>query len=89
MTGSSSPWDEAASAAGQLRQPESDRSSKIRKFEAAVIVLVGIIGGFTAATGQRIMDHVSYFEAIFTGCVAAVGLCGFIIVMLRFIRGQS
>jgi hypothetical protein len=63
--------------------------SKIRKFEAAVIVLVGIIGGFTAATGRRIMDHVSYFEAIYTGCLAAVGLCGFIILMLRFIRGQS
>jgi len=27
MTGSSSPWGEAAAAAGQLRQPESDRSS--------------------------------------------------------------
>lgn len=66
-----------------------DDRSKIRKFEAAIILLVGALGGVCAGIGRRIMDHASYFGAISTGFLAGIGLCGFIIVMVKYIRGQS
>ncbi|MFJ9689145.1 hypothetical protein ACIRRX_26050 [Streptomyces bacillaris] len=66
-----------------------DDGSKIRKFEAVVILLVGVIAGVLAGIGSRTMDHASWFEAITSGVVVGVGLPGFIIMIIRYIRNQS
>ncbi|MET9416246.1 hypothetical protein ABZY03_19080 [Streptomyces klenkii] len=67
----------------------NNEAKKIRKFEAMIIILVGIIGGGFAGVVRRAMDHASYYEAISTGVVAAIALCGFIFGVVRYIRGQS
>ncbi|GHC65413.1 hypothetical protein [Streptomyces cinnamoneus] len=67
----------------------SNEAKKIRKFEAVIIILVGIIGGGFAGVVRRTMDHASYYEAISTGVVAAIVLPGFIFGVMRYIRGQS
>ncbi|WP_030669719.1 hypothetical protein [Streptomyces sp. NRRL B-1347] len=68
---------------------EDDGSKKIRKFEAAIILLVGVIVGILAGIVSRTMDHASYFQAITTGVVVGVGLPGFIIMIIRYVRNQS
>ncbi|MEU6385571.1 hypothetical protein ABZ847_18650 [Streptomyces bauhiniae] len=66
-----------------------DSEAKIRKFEAVIILLLGVIGGGFAGVVRRTMDHASYYGAISTGVVAAVVLSGFIFGVMRYIRGQS
>ncbi|GGV64549.1 hypothetical protein [Streptomyces massasporeus] len=69
---------------------DNDREAKqIRKFEAVIIILVGIIGGGFAGVVRRTMDHASYYEAISTGVVGAIVLSGFIIGIIKYIRNQS
>ncbi|MFI9308562.1 hypothetical protein [Streptomyces triculaminicus] len=67
----------------------NDDEAKIRKFEAVIIILVGIIGGGFAGVVRRAMDHASYYGAISTGVVAAIVLSGFIFGVMRYVRGQS
>ena len=66
-----------------------DGSKKIRKFEAVIILLSGIIVGMAAGIAKRTMDHASYFEAIVTVIVVGFGLPGFIIMIVKYIRNQS
>ncbi|MFD8393655.1 hypothetical protein ACFV2N_31720 [Streptomyces sp. NPDC059680] len=66
-----------------------DPAKKIRKFEAAIIILVGIISGGFAGVVRRTLGRASYYGAISTGVVAAIVLSGFIFGVMRYIRGQS
>ncbi|MBB5117809.1 hypothetical protein AF335_04610 [Streptomyces eurocidicus] len=66
-----------------------NEDKKIRKFEAVIIILMGIIGGGFAGVVRRTMDHASYYGALSTGAVAAIALPGLIFAILRYIRGQS
>ena len=66
-----------------------DGSKKIRKHEAVIILLVGVIAGLVVGTAARTMGHLSWFEAISLGVVAAFALPGFIIMIIRFIRNLS
>lgn len=64
-------------------------AKKIRKFEAVIIILLGIIGGGFAGVVRRTMDHASYYEAISTGVVAAIALPGLLFGVMRYVRGHS
>ncbi|MEV4786150.1 hypothetical protein AB0K53_11960 [Streptomyces tuirus] len=66
-----------------------DDGSKIRKFEAVIIILLGMIAGILAGIGSRTMDNASLFEAISTGVVVGIGLPTFLIMIIRYIRNQS
>ncbi|MCX5234619.1 hypothetical protein OG824_05155 [Streptomyces prunicolor] len=66
-----------------------DGSRKIRKFEAVIILLVGMVAGLVAGIAKRMMDHASYFEAIGTGVLVGISLPGFIIMIITYIRSQS
>ncbi|MGW3437368.1 hypothetical protein ACWDB3_09355 [Streptomyces bacillaris] len=65
-----------------------DDGSKIRKFEAVIILLVAVIAGVLAGIGSRTTDHALWFEAVTSGVVVGVGLPGFIMI-IRYIRNQS
>ncbi|MEU0410111.1 hypothetical protein ABZ307_20145 [Streptomyces griseorubiginosus] len=67
----------------------SGDDTKIRKFEAMITILVGIIGGGIAGGAARKFNGASYFEAASTGVVATIVLAGFILGFLRYIKGQS
>ncbi len=63
---------------------EPPKSNK--KTDALIAVLIAIIGGCFAGIVRRTMEGVSYYEAISTGALAALGLGGFIFVILTYIR---
>ncbi|MFI9245813.1 hypothetical protein ACIGXF_25285 [Streptomyces sp. NPDC053086] len=68
---------------------DDDGSKKIRKFEAVIIVLMGVIAAFVTGITARTMDRISYFEAIVTGVAAGFALPGFIIMIIEYIRKQT
>ncbi|MFI6640264.1 hypothetical protein [Streptomyces sp. NPDC050504] len=51
-----------------------------------ITILVAIIGGCFAGILRRTMEGVSYYEAISTGALAALGLGGFIFVVLTYVN---
>ncbi|QUC63003.1 hypothetical protein IOD14_43115 [Streptomyces sp. A2-16] len=63
-----------------------DESPRNRKTEAVITILVAIIGGCFAGILRRAMEGVSYYEAISTGALAAIGLGGFIFVALTYVN---
>ncbi|MFC8248002.1 hypothetical protein [Streptomyces chartreusis] len=54
-----------------------------------MVVLVSIIGGGGAGILHRVMEEVSYFEALKTGCVSAVTFGTFLFVYLTFTRPNA
>ncbi|MEV2228806.1 hypothetical protein AB0H69_09555 [Streptomyces phaeochromogenes] len=67
----------------------NENDGKIRKFEAVIILLVGMVAGMAAGIAKRMMDHSSYFEAIVSGVVVGFALPGFIIMIIKYVRNQS
>ncbi|MFD8613252.1 hypothetical protein [Streptomyces sp. NPDC059631] len=61
----------------------------MRKYETAIILLVGLLGGVFAGGLHRAMEKVSYYQAGTTAVLATIGLTLFIIGIVRFTRGQS
>ncbi|MFB7247891.1 hypothetical protein ACFCYX_36130 [Streptomyces populi] len=67
----------------------NENDGKIRKFEAVIILLVGIIAGMGSGITARTMGHLPYFGAIVMGVGAAFALPGFIIMIIKYVRNQS
>ncbi|WP_371566222.1 hypothetical protein [Streptomyces canus] len=63
-----------------------DEPPRNRKTEAVITILVAIIGGCFAGILRRTMEGVSYYEAISTGALAALGLGSFIFVALTYVN---
>jgi hypothetical protein len=63
-----------------------DEPPRNRKHEAQTTILVAIIAGCFAGILRRTMEGVSYYEAISTGALAAIGLGGFIFVYLTYVN---
>ncbi|MEV7240870.1 hypothetical protein AB0N92_06375 [Streptomyces sp. NPDC093248] len=68
---------------------DDDKSRTMRKYETAIILLVGLLGGVFAGGLHRAMEKVSYYQAGTTAVLATSGLTLFIIGIVRFARGQS
>ncbi|MFF9360603.1 hypothetical protein [Streptomyces griseoluteus] len=63
-----------------------DEPPRNKKHEAQITVLISIILGCFAGILHRTMEGVSYFEAMKTGGLTAIGVGGFIFVYLTYIR---
>ncbi|GDY67461.1 hypothetical protein SAV14893_068540 [Streptomyces avermitilis] len=70
----------------QLSGSRDEPPKSNKKTDALIAVLIAIIGGCFAGIVRRTMEGVSYYEAISTGALAALGLGGFIFVILTYIR---
>ncbi|MEU1477782.1 hypothetical protein [Streptomyces sp. NPDC005760] len=76
------------SGAGGGNGPE-DHGSKIRKFEAVIIFLIGLIAGLVVGIACRTWGHFPIFGAVSAGVVSGFTVPGFIIMFIKYVRNQS
>ncbi|MFF7307603.1 hypothetical protein [Streptomyces sp. NPDC008137] len=65
-----------------------DDGSKIRKFEAVIILLIGLVAGLVSGIAARTWGHFPYFGAVIAGVSAGFFVPGFIIMIIKYIRNQ-
>ncbi|MDQ1068349.1 hypothetical protein [Streptomyces canus] len=91
VSGSSGPQvsgSDSVSGAGGGNGHE-DHGSKIRKFEAVIILLVGLVAALVVGIASRTWGDFSYFGAVSLGVVAGFSVPGFIIMFIKYVRNQS
>jgi hypothetical protein len=66
-----------------------DDGFKIRKFEAVIIFLIGLIAGLVVGIAARTWGHFPYFGAASLGVLAGFAVPGFIIMFIKYVRNQS
>ncbi|MFF9410024.1 hypothetical protein ACF1B0_31530 [Streptomyces anandii] len=63
-----------------------DEPPRNEKHEGQITILISIIIGCFAGILHRTMEGVSYFEAMKTGGLTAIGVGGFIFVYLTYVN---